>query len=183
MWFQRSTRRLQNCQMLRTWLAVYTSSSRLWIVFLLIMRTNPNAYIKNFQSTSNIRQREPFINIWNLLMKERNPITPKSYISFNRLKSKCERTNQAKTKLFHFGTLAKLDQNKKKRRAFYYTAWLIPHVMWAWRGSCVHHASCLCLSADQKQTASKSTFKQKLELSSLNFAEIKLLYNQNGSSK
>lgn len=64
-------------------------------------------------------------------MKERNPITPKSYISFNRLKSKCERTNQAKTKLFHFGTLAKLDQNKKKRRAFYYTAWLIPHVMWA----------------------------------------------------
>lgn len=57
-------------------------------------------------------------------MKERNPITPKSYISFNRLKSKCERTNErtnrAKTKLFHFGTLAKLDQNKK-RRAFYYT--------------------------------------------------------------
>lgn len=51
-------------------------------------------------------------------MKERNPITPKSYISFNRLKSKCERTNQAKTKLFHFGTLAKLDQNKKKGERF-----------------------------------------------------------------
>lgn len=65
-------------------------------------------------------------------MKERNPITPKSYISFNRLKSKCERTKEpSKNKInFTFGTLAKLDQNKK-RRAFYYTEWLIPHVMWA----------------------------------------------------
>lgn len=90
---------------------------------------------------------------------------------------------EQKQNYFHFGTLAKLDQNKKKASVLLHTEWLIPHVMWAWRGSCVHHASCLCLSADQKQTASKSTFKQKLELSSLNFAEIKLLYNQNGSSK
>lgn len=56
-------------------------------------------------------------------MKERNPITPKSYISFNRLKSKCERTKEpSKNKInFTFGTLAKLDQNKKKASVLLYS--------------------------------------------------------------